>query len=67
MRVKIGNKIIDAKDEPIALIFQSDAERYSVISDLRNMPSKEGIRIYAQFPKETKADSKEVEEFMNIE
>jgi hypothetical protein len=38
MKVKIGNKIVDAEDEPIMIIFSNTEERLTVANHLLNMP-----------------------------
>jgi hypothetical protein len=62
MKVKIGDKIIDANDEPIMFIFESDMQRISVGQHLINMP--EGARKYCMFPDYIKQDI--IKEFMKI-
>jgi hypothetical protein len=65
MRVKIGNKIIDANDEPIMLIFENDNELLGVINNLVNMGKNEGnIRKYVTYP--DSMDENEVKQFMII-
>jgi hypothetical protein len=63
MKIKIGDKIVDANDEPVMLIFESDMQRISVGQHLLNMP--EGARKYCMFPDYTKKDV--IEKFMKIE
>jgi hypothetical protein len=65
MRVKIGNKIIDANDEPIMLIFEDDNELLGVINNLVNMGKNEGkIRKYMTYPDNMDID--DVKQFMVI-
>jgi hypothetical protein len=37
MKVKIGNKIVDAENEPIMIIFSNAEERLTVAGHLKNM------------------------------
>jgi hypothetical protein len=60
MKVKIGDKIVDANDEPIMLIFESDMQRISVGQHLLNM--KEGALRYCMFPEGI--DESIIREFM---
>ena len=65
MRVRIGNKIIDANNEPIMLIFENDDELLCVTNNLTNMGKNEGnIRKYVTYPDNMSVD--EVKEFMVI-
>ncbi len=62
MKIKIGDKIIDANDEPIMLIFENDMQRISVGQHLLNM--EDGSHKYCIFPETM--DENSVREFMKI-
>ena len=65
MRVKIGDKITDANDEPIMLVFKNDDELLSVINNLVNMGKNEGnVRKYVTYPDDMDRDV--VKQFMSI-
>ena len=63
MKVKIGDIIYDANDEPIMLIFDSDEERITIANHLKNMADK--TRKYCMFNEST-ANRDDVKEFMKI-
>lgn len=51
MRVKIGDTIFDAENEPIMLIFDTDDERKTVGRQISEMPDEPGkVRKYVQYP-----------------
>jgi hypothetical protein len=54
MKIKIGDKIVNAEDEPIMLIFENDAERKMVANTIGDMIS--GYKRYCMFPKDTDID-----------
>ena len=64
MRIKIGDKIIDANDEPVLIIFDDDKERQKVIANLKNMPDKKGLRKYCTFPSGMSVET--VKQFMQL-
>jgi hypothetical protein len=63
MKVKIGNKIVDAENEPIMLIFSNAEERKTVAGHLKDMPDN-NLK-YCMFNDST-ANREEVKEFMKI-
>ena len=50
MKVKIGSQIFDSEKEPIMLIFNSDSDKNQVVTHLKTMIPKEGVRLYLQCP-----------------
>ncbi len=64
MRVKIGDRIYDSSNEPIMLIFESDADRIKFANYLVSMVEKEGIRKVLQAPDIMTKES--IKNFMNI-
>jgi hypothetical protein len=62
MKIKVGDKIIDANEEPIMLIFENEMEKLAVGQHLINMI--EGARRYCMFP--LGMDEDKVREFMKI-
>jgi len=63
MKVKIGDKICDANEEPIMLIFENEMQKISVAQHLTNMP--EEARRYCMFPDDMNQDV--IKEFMKID
>jgi len=61
MKVKIGNKIIDANDEPIMLIFNDDKEKHIISNHLKNMPDK--MLHYCMYP--NNMNERDIKYFMN--
>lgn len=51
MKVIINNKIYDSETAPIMLVWESDDAREQFISNISNMEPKDGVRIFAEFPK----------------
>lgn len=64
MKVKIGNTIYNAENEPIMLIFETDEQRKVVGEQICNMSKSDTIRKYVQFPDIMTAN--EILEFMKI-
>jgi hypothetical protein len=64
MKVKIGNKVIDAKKEPVLLIFDNDKEKDIIAGQILCMPPKEGIRKYAMFPDKDGTNHDEIRDWM---
>ena len=67
MRVKIKDKIYDANEEPIMLIFDSDKERIRIAEQIRNMIY--GATKYCIFPSTeewTKNNYANIHKFMKI-
>ena len=62
MKVKIGDKIVNAEDEPILLIFEDEQEKITLSHHLINMP-KEATK-YCIFPNRMTAE--EAHKFMAI-
>ena len=60
MKVKIGNKIMDSKEEPIMLIFENRKSIEQTAENLKNMSP--GSTKYCEFP--DSLDIKEAEKFM---
>ena len=60
MKVKIGDKIFDANDEPVLLIFNSEMERTTVGQHLLNMPPE--ARKYCTYP--DNMDENDITRFM---
>lgn len=50
MKVKIGNTIYDSNVEPIAIVFDTDAERIATGNHISMMQPRTGIRVYLQYP-----------------
>lgn len=50
MKIKVGDKLFSAKDEPVLLIFEDDEERHQVLEHLSAMEDKEGVRKYLMYP-----------------
>jgi len=65
MKVKIGNKIHDANEEPILLIFENDVERYKTLFNISQMPDKSGVRKYLIYPDDIYTED-EARDFMKI-
>jgi aldehyde:ferredoxin oxidoreductase len=63
MKVKIGDKIVDAEDQPIMLIFESSEERLTVAGHLLNMPV-DNLK-YCMFSEFT-ISKEDVKEFMKL-
>jgi hypothetical protein len=63
MKVKIGDKIYDANEEPVMLIFESDIQRIAVGQHLINMP--DGGRKYCMYP--DSMDHEVVRDFMKTD
>jgi len=63
MKVKIGDKIVDAENEPIMLIFSNSEERIVIANHLKNMPD-DNLK-YCMFNEST-ASREEVKNFMKI-
>lgn len=49
MRVIIRGEIINTECEPVVIVFDTDAERKRMASNLTNMQDKEHVRIYAVY------------------
>lgn len=64
MKVKIGDKIYDPNEEPIAILFEDDDDRRYIIKQLVGMKDKEGMRKFAQAPKSMSEE--QVREFLKI-
>jgi hypothetical protein len=64
MKVKIGDKIVDAENEPIMLIFGNTEERLTVADHLKNMPD-DNLK-YCMFNDST-SNREEVKKFMKTE
>ena len=64
MKVKIGDKIVNANDEPIMLIFDNSEERLTVANHLKNMPD-DNLK-YCMFNDST-ISREEVKKFMKTE
>ena len=65
MKVKIGDRIYDTKDEPIMLIFKDDEDLKQHANLLSRMENKPGPRKYLMFPQE-KYTVEEMQEFMKM-
>lgn len=65
MKIKIGDKIYDAETEPIMIIFNTDAERKQVASDISLMEDHGGVRKYIAYPKGYSPE--EIRTFMRIQ
>jgi predicted NodU family carbamoyl transferase len=63
MKVKIGDKIVNAEDEPIMIIFSNAEERLTVANHLKSMPD-DNLK-YCMFNEST-ASREEVKKFMKI-
>jgi hypothetical protein len=50
MKIRVGNNIIDPDIEPVAILFENDADRVLVANQILNMQPRPGARIYAQVP-----------------
>lgn len=62
MKVKVGDKIFDANEEPIMMIFENQNEKETVIGHLSDMIPD--ARRYCMFP--LGMDEDKVREFMKI-
>jgi hypothetical protein len=65
MRVKIKDKIYDANEEALMLIFDDDEELSKVIDNLQNMGKTNGVRKYLTYPDTMGIE--EVRSFMKID
>lgn len=63
MKVKIGDKIYDANEEPIMLIFGTDEERLVVANHIKYM--QDGARKYCTYP--DTMDHELIRDFMKTE
>ncbi|MFA5207273.1 MAG: hypothetical protein WC428_01190 [Candidatus Paceibacterota bacterium] len=63
MKVKIGDKIVDAENEPIMLIFSDEKERKAVAKNIKDMATQ--ALKYCTFPNEMLAA--DVVKFMKTE
>lgn len=61
MKVKVGDKIFNANEEPIMLIFGSDEERITIANHLKLM--EDGRFKYCMFNEST-VDREDVKKFM---
>ena len=61
MKVKIGDKIVDANDEPIMLIFRNAEERITIANQIKNM-SDDALK-YCMF-NDSSVSKKEAKKFM---
>lgn len=64
MKVKIGDQIFDANEEPIMIIFEDDQERISAGNQISNMADGGGIRKFVQFPTDTHVN--DIVQFMKL-
>ena len=62
MKVKIGDKIVDANDEPVMLIFEDEEELVTVGQHITNMLPE--ARKYCMYPDDM--TNEEVRKFMMI-
>jgi hypothetical protein len=56
IKVKIGDTIYDSNEVPIMIIFEDDNQRKLVASQISNMPDREAVRKYVQYPDGSKKD-----------
>lgn len=54
MKIIINGVVHDADETPIAVVFDSDAERIHTVHNLLQMTPKEGRRVYAVMPDDMK-------------
>jgi len=67
MKVKIKDKVYNADDEPIMLIFENDEERIQVIKHLTDMEFNPGkIRKYCMY-NEKQYSTGVIREFMRLD
>lgn len=50
MKVYIDGKVYSPNSEPIIILFDDDTERIQVSQQIKNMPTKDGLRVYSIFP-----------------
>ena len=67
MRVKIGDKIYDTKDQPIMLIFDDDEQRTTAAKHLSQMPEMDAVRKYCIYSSNPPMSEESLREFMKIE
>jgi hypothetical protein len=63
MKVKIGNEIYDANEQPIALIFDDDESLKKTIENMGEMYNNDS-KTYCIYPKGM--DVKKIKEFMKV-
>lgn len=51
MKVKVGNRIYDANNEPISIIFEKDSERIAAGEQISNMAKSDAQRQFVQYPR----------------
>lgn len=52
--------VVDGSLDILICVFRSEAERLKLIENLSNMPSREGLRLYAEYQTQDREEVKQI-------